>query len=224
MGQDRAIRIAELLEQRRDWALEDVREMRLDVYSKQAERFMAILRPLLPAGAPSGVMREWDCRYDADSRGADLFERFYHELLEVFGATCSPEVARYLLAETAFVPGCLPASTRRSWTSTAAGTRQTAARPAWRRPIASAPTSPSLPRTPRCPAAPPTAASRCRNRARSDRSQGPPAANPRRQHRSRERMGGPGPVPHGLLRRAGEQEAACDHPHPSPLARKTKTT
>lgn len=106
MGQDRAARIGELLEQRSDWTLEDVRKMHMDVYSKQAERFMTILRPLLPAGGPADVLRGWDCRYNAGSHGAGLFERFYRELLlDVFGATCGAEVLRYLLAETAVIPG-----------------------------------------------------------------------------------------------------------------------
>jgi len=106
MGEDRARRIAELLEQRSDWTLGDVLEMQNDVYSKQAERFMTILRPLLPAGQPADVLRAWDCRYDADSYGAELFERFYTELLiRVFGGVCGVEVLRYLLGETAVSPG-----------------------------------------------------------------------------------------------------------------------
>ena len=78
----------------------------MDVYSKQAERFMAILRPLLPPGERADVLRNWDCRYDLDSRGAELFERFYRQLLlDVFGQACGPEVVRYLLEQTAIVAG-----------------------------------------------------------------------------------------------------------------------
>lgn len=106
MGQDRAGRISELLAQRCDWTVDAVLDMQLDVYSKQAERFMATLRPLLPAGADTAVLRDWDCRYDEASHGATVFERFYHELLtDVFGHACGPEVTRYLLAETAVIPG-----------------------------------------------------------------------------------------------------------------------
>ncbi|MFF4905801.1 penicillin acylase family protein [Streptomyces sp. NPDC001260] len=106
MGQDRAARIGELLEGRSDWTVDTVLEMQLDVYSKQAERFMAILRPLLPASESARVLRDWDCRYDEASHGAVAFERFYHQLLsDVFGDACGPQVARYLLAETAVIPG-----------------------------------------------------------------------------------------------------------------------
>ncbi|HEX6583458.1 MAG TPA: penicillin acylase family protein [Thermoleophilaceae bacterium] len=106
MGDDRATRIGELLESRSDWTLEAVQEMHMDVYSKQAERFMAILRPLLPLGERADVLRDWDCRYNPASHGAELFERFYRELLlDVFGGACGAEVLRYLLEQTAIVAG-----------------------------------------------------------------------------------------------------------------------
>jgi penicillin amidase len=106
MGAARATRIADLLAARDDWTVEAVREMHLDVYSTQAERFMTILRPLLPAGGRSDVLRDWDCRYDPASHGAELFERFYRELLlDVYGSSCGASVLRYLREETGIIAG-----------------------------------------------------------------------------------------------------------------------
>jgi penicillin amidase len=106
MGDYRAARIAELLAQRSDWTLEAIHEMHMDVHSKQAELFMAILRPLLPSSERADVLRSWDCRYDPSSHGAELFERFYRELLrDVYGSACGPEVVRYLFEQTAILPG-----------------------------------------------------------------------------------------------------------------------
>jgi penicillin amidase len=80
--------------------------MHMDVYSKQAEQFMAILRPLVPPGRNGDILRDWDCRYDPDSQGAELFERFYRQLLiDVLGSVCGQDVVRYLLDQTAIVAG-----------------------------------------------------------------------------------------------------------------------
>ena len=106
MGDYRAARIEERLAERSDWTLEAVHEMHMDVHSKQAERFMAILRPLLPCGERAAVLRNWDCRYDPASHGAELFERFYRKLLlDAYGTACGPNVPRYLLEQTAIVAG-----------------------------------------------------------------------------------------------------------------------
>lgn len=104
MGGYRAERITEMLAGRDDWTVATTLDMQLDVYSPQAARFMALLRPLLPAGPAGILLRDWDCRYDLDSKGAALFERFYRELLvEVFSARCGAEVLRYLTGETGIV-------------------------------------------------------------------------------------------------------------------------
>jgi len=71
--------------------LEDMRAIQLDLYSPQAERFMAIIRPLLSefAAAHSDAVRviqEWDFNYASESRGAFVFEQVYRALIcEVFG-------------------------------------------------------------------------------------------------------------------------------------------
>jgi penicillin amidase len=101
MGAYRAERIAALLAERDDWTPATVQSLQMDVYSLQAERFMAILRPLLPQTENGARLREWDCRYDRDSTGAFLFETFYRALIvEVFGAVCGAAVPRFLIEET----------------------------------------------------------------------------------------------------------------------------
>lgn len=104
MGGYRAERIAALLAARDDWNVAAVERMQMDVVSTHAERFLAILRPLLPAMPAGDVLRAWDCRYDTASVGAHLFERFYRALVrDVFGRVCGAEVLRFLTAETGIV-------------------------------------------------------------------------------------------------------------------------
>ena len=76
--------------------------MHFDVYSLQAEYFMKILKPLLPSTSQGDILAQWDMKYDAESRGAYLFEQFYRELYrEVFGKNGFGEtVTDYLKEET----------------------------------------------------------------------------------------------------------------------------
>ncbi|MBU2510177.1 penicillin acylase family protein [bacterium] len=86
MGSYRADRIDQLIESRESISVEDVQKMHFDVYSLQAEYFMKILEPLLPDTPNAEILKQWDRKYDRDSKGANLFEEFYKELyLEVFG-------------------------------------------------------------------------------------------------------------------------------------------
>ncbi len=87
MGRDRVDRIQEILRRKAKLSLPDMEEIQMDLRSRQAERLMHLLRPLLPIDVPSAkILRHWDLRYDAGSRGATLFEAVYSELLnEVFG-------------------------------------------------------------------------------------------------------------------------------------------
>jgi penicillin amidase len=104
MGPYRAERIAALLAARDDWTVEDVEAMQMDVLSPHAERFMAIVRPLLPTTPAADILRTWDCRYDPASVGATLFERFYRGLVrEVFGAGWGAEVMRHVVGETSIL-------------------------------------------------------------------------------------------------------------------------
>ena len=102
MGPYRADRIGDLLERGEQLTVGDMGEMHFDVYSLQAERFMAILRPLLPDTRQGRLLQEWDLRYDAGSEGAFLFEQWYRELYRVvFGRGGIGEtVVDYLKDET----------------------------------------------------------------------------------------------------------------------------
>jgi penicillin amidase len=104
MGPYRAERIAELLESLDDWTVSDVESMQMDVLSPHAERFMAILRPMLPKTPAADILRTWNYCYDPASVGATLFERFYRGLIrEVFGPVCGADVMRHLMGETAIL-------------------------------------------------------------------------------------------------------------------------
>jgi penicillin amidase len=104
MGPYRAERIAALLAARDDWTVADVELMQMDVLSLHAERFMMLIRPLLPVTPSADILRSWDCRYDPASIGATLFERFYRGLIrEVFGGVCGAEVMRHVTGETSIL-------------------------------------------------------------------------------------------------------------------------
>jgi penicillin amidase len=85
----RAERIRNVLSEAPRVSLGDMEALHFDLYSTQAERFMAILDPILAELSDdlnARLLRDWDCRYHDDSRAATLFERFYRTLLEeVFG-------------------------------------------------------------------------------------------------------------------------------------------
>jgi len=86
MGAYRSDRITQLLDTEAKLATGDNYKIQYDVYSKQAELFMRILKPLLPDTPQGKILREWDCGYDPDSDGAFLFEQFFQALRqEVFG-------------------------------------------------------------------------------------------------------------------------------------------
>jgi len=102
MGPYRADRIEALLKDRDDLIPDDMAPVQQDVYSLQAEVFMKILLPLLPDTESGRLLREWDCRYTAKSRGATLFEAFYAALFQnVFGlGGVGNTVIDYLQKET----------------------------------------------------------------------------------------------------------------------------
>jgi penicillin amidase len=102
MGPYRAERIERLLAEKERFALSDMFRMQYDLCSAQAERFLEILRPLLPDTPQADVLRRWDGRYGADSEGASLFERFYGRLVRnVFGqGGLGPAVIDHLVRQT----------------------------------------------------------------------------------------------------------------------------
>ncbi|MFV2074242.1 MAG: penicillin acylase family protein [Thermoanaerobaculales bacterium] len=86
MGAYRADRIRALLSESADCTLDDMRRIQNDLRSLQAERFMILLRPLIPDTFAGRLLAGWDLCYDRMSRGATLFEDVYRALLgEVFG-------------------------------------------------------------------------------------------------------------------------------------------
>jgi penicillin G amidase len=86
MGPYRADRISEMLEAKDKLSSADMKRIQLDLRSKQAERFMSIMKPLLPDNPDGRALAEWNFEYGSDSLGADAFERFYAELFRtVFG-------------------------------------------------------------------------------------------------------------------------------------------
>jgi penicillin amidase len=104
MASYRADRIRQLLKDRTDLDIETCRSIQYDTYSLQAELFMHKLRPLLPDSEPGRLLAGWDCRYDRESRGATLFERFYAELthLIIGEYLIGPDVVAHLSNTTAF--------------------------------------------------------------------------------------------------------------------------
>jgi penicillin G amidase len=99
----RADRIRDLIASRTDLTTADCQSFQYDTYSLQAEAFMRRLRPLLPDSEAGQLLASWDCRYDADSRGATLFERFYAELtlLVIGGYVLGHDVVAHLGNTTA---------------------------------------------------------------------------------------------------------------------------
>ena len=85
-GSYRHERITELLAAKLKLSIADMQRIQADLLSPQARRFMTHLRPLIPDTPAGRLIADWDLRYDVQSRGAALFEAFYHALLrEVFG-------------------------------------------------------------------------------------------------------------------------------------------
>jgi penicillin amidase len=106
VGPYRGERIRAVLSRPGAVSVEDMKALQFDIASTQAERFLAVLRPLLddaPSTVGARLLRDWDLRYEDVSRGASLFERFYRALfVEVFGGKprLGLAVADHLLDET----------------------------------------------------------------------------------------------------------------------------
>jgi len=83
-------------------SLEDMRKIQLDLYSTQAEGFMAIIRPLLVEFSTShseavNLLEHWDLVYSSDSKAAFIFEQFYHALIGEVFAECECSFGRPVL-------------------------------------------------------------------------------------------------------------------------------
>ncbi|KAA3613891.1 MAG: penicillin acylase family protein [Calditrichaeota bacterium] len=102
MGPYRFDRITALLESKTAATVEEMCAMHYDVFSLQAQYFMDILRPLLPDTAQGKILRDWDLKYELNSKGAFLFEEFYKALYrEIFGERgFGTDIIDYLQDET----------------------------------------------------------------------------------------------------------------------------
>ena len=102
MGWYRAERIRQRLLEGGKMTVSYMKDLHFDLYSLQAERFMKIMKPLIPDTENGKLLRQWDLRYNPDSRGAMLFESCYRSLLNiVFGDRgFGREVIQYALTET----------------------------------------------------------------------------------------------------------------------------
>lgn len=104
-GDHRSREIGRLLSEGKSMTPEDFGKIHHHLRSPQAEKFMEILRPLLPSTHQGELLKKWDLTYSVDSLGAYLFEKFYRALiLEVFGKkNLGEEVLHYLLDESALL-------------------------------------------------------------------------------------------------------------------------
>lgn len=102
MAPYRARRIAQLLRQGKAMDVTYFKRMHFDLYSLQAERFMPLLRPLLPDNVNGRLLAQWNLNYDADSLGAMLFESVYLAMVRVvFGdGGMGRPVIDHMLTET----------------------------------------------------------------------------------------------------------------------------
>lgn len=101
MAPYRADRITRALKQSRRWTVDEMKMLQYDRLSLQAERFMHILRPLLPDTQKGRILAEWNLQYTADSTGATLFEAVYRELLfEVFGSVIGRKQMQVIIEES----------------------------------------------------------------------------------------------------------------------------
>ena len=103
MGSYRADRISSILENKSKFTAKDMAQIQYDVYSLQAEKYMKILKPILPDSKYGKILSNWDYLYNPSSKGAYLFEQFYMNLIkEVFGKSgkMGEKTIDYIVNET----------------------------------------------------------------------------------------------------------------------------
>ncbi len=101
----RAERILQLLMRKKKLKVEHMKRMHFDLYSLQAQRFMKVIKPLLPRTENGRILKEWDFTYRPDSRGAMLFESVYMALIRVvFGDNgLGRDTVEHLMKETSLL-------------------------------------------------------------------------------------------------------------------------
>lgn len=102
MASYRADRIEQLLAQGKKMNAEYMKSVHQDLFSLQAERFMKVLRPMLPDNDNGKILKDWNCIYTEQSLGAMLFESVYLSLLRiVFGDHgMGKDVVNQVMSET----------------------------------------------------------------------------------------------------------------------------
>ncbi|MHB8893681.1 MAG: penicillin acylase family protein [Candidatus Geothermincolia bacterium] len=102
MADYRARRIHELLAARDDHTVLSMEAMHYDRYSKHAEDYMPLIRPLLPDGPRGDLLRNWDLRYESDSIAATAFENVFRAYAKlVFGElSLGGEVMGHIMDQT----------------------------------------------------------------------------------------------------------------------------
>lgn len=84
MGPYRAQRIKQLLDEKPSFDVIDMKAIQSDLYSLQAERFISRWKKYIPNTPTGKILKEWDLRYNKESKGAFVFEQIYRELLALF--------------------------------------------------------------------------------------------------------------------------------------------
>ena len=85
-GSYRRERIAELLTAKPQLSIADMQQIQSDLFSPQARRFMAFLRPLIPDTPAGKILADWDLRYDVAVAGCHAVRGVLPRALrEVFG-------------------------------------------------------------------------------------------------------------------------------------------
>lgn len=105
MGPYRFDRITELLTTHHEFDVTLMQKIQNDLYSHQADRFLALLNDDFPDTPLGHSLKQWDRRYTVESIEASLFEHFYHNLLlEVFGDNfLGHDSMLYILKETSII-------------------------------------------------------------------------------------------------------------------------
>jgi penicillin amidase len=97
----RITRIAESLERRDDWGIEEIQRLQVDQVSIPWRDLCDVLLSVPPASANAKValtiLNEWDGRISIDSVGASVFEFFLDEMIQHIARVKAPHTADYAL-------------------------------------------------------------------------------------------------------------------------------
>ena len=106
MGPYRFERISNVLSKTNDADMTSMQALQNDLFSLQADKFLAIFENQFPSHPLAQVLQKWDRCYATDSIAATLFERFYRNLLvEAFSDNFfNEQTVQYLFKETSIVP------------------------------------------------------------------------------------------------------------------------